>query len=181
MRGDETCERAAVALLAGMLVPSVVRLHFLLAVSTYYAHLVAPAPGATAAGSATALHPPNVCAADVVHAPRAARSSAARRCGSVHARARRGGCSMRAWYTASASGSEGPVLVAILLPTRLPPSPFVSVSPGRYPNAVLCTYPAHRLPVPFPSLPPSSSPTYLRPLPPVLTYVPPSLTLVLFS
>ncbi|KAJ7461881.1 hypothetical protein FB451DRAFT_1562514 [Mycena latifolia] len=37
----ETCERAAVALLAGVLVPSVIRLHFLLAVSTHYAHLVA--------------------------------------------------------------------------------------------------------------------------------------------
>ncbi|KAJ7450454.1 hypothetical protein FB451DRAFT_1566634 [Mycena latifolia] len=52
-----TCARAAVALLAGMLVLPVIRLPFLLAVSTHCAHLVAPAPGAATAGSATAAAP----------------------------------------------------------------------------------------------------------------------------
>ncbi|KAJ7450473.1 hypothetical protein FB451DRAFT_1527646 [Mycena latifolia] len=56
---DETCERAAVSLLAGMLVPSVIRLHFLLAVSTHYAHLVATAtaPGGRARGQREGVGP----------------------------------------------------------------------------------------------------------------------------
>ncbi|KAJ7450413.1 hypothetical protein FB451DRAFT_1566614 [Mycena latifolia] len=76
---DETCERwlerAAVALLAGMLVLTVIRLHFLLAVSTHYAHLVATTTmnGGALAGPGQALRllplPPNVRAADVVYAP----------------------------------------------------------------------------------------------------------------
>ncbi|KAJ7668113.1 hypothetical protein B0H17DRAFT_1088203 [Mycena rosella] len=75
---DETCERwlerAAVALLAGMLVLTVIRLHFLLAVSTHYAHLIAATTAAGAAGG-EGQHirllplPPNVPAADVVYAP----------------------------------------------------------------------------------------------------------------
>ncbi|KAJ7450446.1 hypothetical protein FB451DRAFT_1410418 [Mycena latifolia] len=39
----------ASALLAGVLFPSVIRLHLLLAISTHYAHLDASTPGATTA------------------------------------------------------------------------------------------------------------------------------------
>ncbi|KAJ6570479.1 hypothetical protein DFH09DRAFT_917044, partial [Mycena vulgaris] len=76
---DKACERwlerAAVALLASMLVLIVTRLHFLLAVATHYAHLVAATSSATGAGAgeghAICLMPlpPNVPAADVVWAP----------------------------------------------------------------------------------------------------------------
>ncbi|KAJ6509784.1 hypothetical protein DFH09DRAFT_416862 [Mycena vulgaris] len=74
---DEACERwlerAAVALLAGMLVLTVIRLHFLLAVATHYAHLVAATSSTTGAAEGQAIRllplPPNVPAADVVWAP----------------------------------------------------------------------------------------------------------------
>ncbi|KAJ7434141.1 hypothetical protein FB451DRAFT_1470063 [Mycena latifolia] len=116
---DETCERAAVALLAGILVPSVIRLHFLLAVSTHYAHRVATAPDATTAKSATALRPPNVRAADVVYAPVHARSS--RGVGPRAAEADAGLAARRAWYAASASGSEGLAHPVLYLVPVLPP------------------------------------------------------------
>ncbi|KAJ7450398.1 hypothetical protein FB451DRAFT_1566606 [Mycena latifolia] len=73
---DETCGRwLAVALLAGILVLTVICLHFLLAVSTHYAHLVATtaANGCALAGPTQAIRLllllPNVHAADMVYAP----------------------------------------------------------------------------------------------------------------
>ncbi|KAJ7093808.1 hypothetical protein C8R44DRAFT_989899 [Mycena epipterygia] len=73
---DETCERwlerAAITLLSAMVVLTVVRLHFLLAVSTHYAHLLrltsAGGPGGEQCIRLLPL-PPNVPAADVVYAP----------------------------------------------------------------------------------------------------------------
>ncbi|KAJ6509789.1 hypothetical protein DFH09DRAFT_1374625 [Mycena vulgaris] len=75
---DEACERwlerAAVAFLASMLVLIVTRLHFLLAVATDYAHLVAATSSATGAGAGEGQAicllplPSNVPAADVVWA-----------------------------------------------------------------------------------------------------------------
>ncbi|KAJ7450403.1 hypothetical protein FB451DRAFT_1527538 [Mycena latifolia] len=81
----------APARLAGMLVLTIIRLHFLLVVSTHYAHLVA-----TAAGNATAIHllplPPNVRAADVVYAPvHAPAGSALERSAEVWVRGARAG------------------------------------------------------------------------------------------
>ncbi|KAJ7181557.1 hypothetical protein C8R43DRAFT_941392 [Mycena crocata] len=91
---DETCERAleraALALLAAMLVLTVIRLHFLLAVSAHYRDLCIAAAGELQTDQRIRLLPlpSGVSAADVVYAP-------------VHAAALRGaGNSTEVWVRA---------------------------------------------------------------------------------
>ncbi|KAJ7098573.1 hypothetical protein B0H15DRAFT_821246 [Mycena belliarum] len=73
LASDEACERSlertAAALLAGMLVLTVVRLHFLLAVSTHYRHMLAAGGHGVAHSIRLLPLPPNVNAAEVVYAP----------------------------------------------------------------------------------------------------------------
>ncbi|KAJ7450460.1 hypothetical protein FB451DRAFT_1527636, partial [Mycena latifolia] len=129
-----------------------IRLHFLLAVSAHCAHLVAtttrmgPPPALCMLPPAERAH--GGCDVHTCACARGQRGDVGPRTRPRLRRTR--GCSTRAWCTASASGSEGPVLVAILVPPaylRLPPPPSPS---GRYPYAVSVYIPPPSLPPPLP-------------------------------
>ncbi|KAJ7461950.1 hypothetical protein FB451DRAFT_1496231 [Mycena latifolia] len=180
---DETCERATVALLAGMRVLTGIHLHLLLGASTHYAHLVATA---TANGGYRSGECDGTPPAERAHGRRDVYTRARARGQRARAQRRGVGPCARARGARGAQQARvdlrGPrppnsprlVLVAILVPARLSPSPSASVflRPGDTRTPCPCTYPR----------PPWSSlhHTYLRPPPTSIFlrshFLPPALT-----